>query len=164
MAPAASSPPRSSTSGYRAEIAAPQAEHLPRSASHDTTGMFSAAVILWPHAGHAERGTMRLYRGSGAAVSPRNSAHCSCQPRSSIRGRRWMTTLRKLPMHRPTTAARTRATAGSKRYCGISPYARLRVVRSDYRAELEDRQVHGDHQTPDDHTEEHDDDRLQQAG
>ena len=60
MAAAASAPPRISTSGYRAEMGVPQAEHLPRSASHDTTGTFSSAVMPCPQEGHLERGTTML--------------------------------------------------------------------------------------------------------
>jgi hypothetical protein len=124
-----------------------------------------------------------LYAGCGAAVSPRSSAHCSCQPRSSIFGSRWITTFRKLPTHSPTTSAHAVATAGSvkrRRHRkgasrATSPAAASESAaesgrthegpdaRSDDRAELEDRQVHRDDQAADDDAEEHDDDRLEQA-
>ena len=60
IATAASMPPSSSTSGYRAEIRTLQARQRPDSASHETSGMFSTALIRWPQAGQAERGTTRL--------------------------------------------------------------------------------------------------------
>src|SRR5256886_7707724 len=58
---AAAAPPRSSTSGYRGLMRAMHAEQRPRSITHETSGMFSAAVMVWPHAGQRERGTNKLY-------------------------------------------------------------------------------------------------------
>ena len=140
------------------------------SASHDMTGMFSSAVIRCPHAGTPSAGRRGCRRARRGSSSPRSSAHCACQPRSSIFGSRWMTTFRKLPTHRPTTSARRRASAGSlmsaRRAAGEASrraarcQARRSVARStcrwrrtgasDDRAELEDRQVHRDDEAADD--------------
>src|SRR6266581_5407680 len=156
-AAAVTAPVSSSTTGYRAEIGAWHAAQRPRRKRKLTTGMFSSAEIGWLQAGHCERGTTRLYRGRSATGSPDSSAHCARQPRSSIFGRRWMTTLRKLPTHSPITPPMDTATSGATAITGIPANA------SDDGTELEDRQVHRDHQAPDHHTQEHDDDRLQQA-
>src|ERR1700758_2779372 len=118
--------------------------------------MFSNAEMRWRQAGHCDRGTTRLYAGSSGRVSPESSAHCARQPRSSIFGRRWMTTLRKLPTHRPTTAAMEAAASGPIAIAGMAP-------ASDDGAELEDRQIHRHHQPADHDTQEDDDDRLEQA-
>src|SRR6266702_726716 len=158
-AAAVTAPVSSSTSGYRAEIDAWQAEQRPRRKRKLTTGMFSSAEIRWTQAGHCERGTIRLYRGRSAAGSPESSAHCARQPRSSIFGRRWMTTFRKLPMHSPINPAMDTATSGATAITGIPANA----IASDNGAELEDRQIHGDHQAADHNAQEHDDDGLQQA-
>src|SRR5258706_5953075 len=157
MAAAVSAPVSTSTSGYRTEIGAWHAAHRPRRKRKLTTGMFSSAEIGWPQAGHCERGTTRLYRGRSATGSPESSAHCARQPRSSIFGRRWMTTLRKLPTHSPIKPPMDTATSGATAITCIPANA------SDDGTELEDREVHRDHQAADHHTQEHDDDRPQQA-
>src|SRR5881397_1869793 len=153
-----SAPVRSSMKGYLAEIGAAQAEQRPRRNRKLKTGMFSNAAMRWPQAGHSERGVIRLYGGSSGGASPDSSAHCARQPRSSIFGSRWMTTLRKLPTQRPTMPPTNTATSGSVRI-GM----RRDATASDDRAELEDRQVHRDHEASDHDAEEHDDDRLEQA-
>src|SRR5271165_1857315 len=107
--------------------------------------MFSNAAIRWPQPGHCDRGTIRLYLGSSATGCPDSSAHCVRQPRSSIFGRRWMTTLRKLPTQRPITPATTNAATGSVSIAGMRQGARA----SDHRPQLEDRKVHGDDQAAD---------------
>ena len=99
------------------EIGALQAEHLPRSTSQETTGMFSSARDPVPAGGAAPSAARPGCTAAAAGgVSPRSSAHCACQPRSSIFGRRWMTTLRKLPTHSPTTAATVMNTVGLATY------------------------------------------------
>jgi hypothetical protein len=59
--------------------------HLPRSASHENTGMFSYQGNAWPHRGHFERGRTML----------------------SPAGTRAITTLRKLPMQSPVRPSQT---------------------------------------------------------
>src|SRR5579864_9539126 len=91
-------------------------------------------------------------------------AHSSRHCRSSITGRRWMTTLRKLPTTRPSTrevpmnmggdAASSSITDmrdSRKRRArrGVSCEAERRTRSSDHRTELEDRQVHRDHEAAD---------------
>src|SRR5215475_4085627 len=120
--------------------------------------MFSSAEIGCPQDGHCERGVIRLYGGRSGAGSPASSAHCERQPRSSIFGRRWMTTLTKLPMQSPTTPAMTALVSGSVASAGMGD-----AGGSDDRAELEDRQIHRDHEAADHDAEEDDDDRLEQA-
>src|SRR5439155_26878432 len=154
-----SAPVRSSMKGYLAEIGAAQAEQRPRRNRKLKTGMFSNAAMRWPQAGHCERGVIRLYGGSSGGGSPDSSAHCACQPRSSIFGSRWTTTLRKLPTQRPTMPLTSHVASGSVNVAGMRGSARP----SDDRSELEDRQVHRDHETPDHDSEEHDDDRLEEA-
>ena len=114
-----SAPVRSSTVGYRAEIGAAQAEQRPRRNRKLKTGMFSDAVMGWPQAGHCERGVIRLYEGSSGGGPPDSSAHCARQPRSSIFGSRWMTTFKKLPMHRPTMPLTSHAASGSVNVAGM---------------------------------------------
>src|SRR2546421_9609625 len=71
--------------GYWTEIGAPQSRHLPRSSSHETTGMLSRQRIgLW-HRGQVEGGVIR---------------DCSD-------GSRRMQTLRKLPKQSPMAATPT---------------------------------------------------------
>src|SRR5215207_6487194 len=78
--------------------------------------MFWSALIWWPQAGHAERGSTRLYRSAVAvAIAPSlafNSAHSARQRASIIFGIRWMTTLRMLPMQRPISTQLTTRNAG----------------------------------------------------
>src|SRR5437763_3990013 len=121
--------------------------------------MFSSAEIGWPHAGHCERGTTRLYGGVSGTASPASSAHWLRQPRSSIFGRRWMTTFRKLPIKRPTRAPTEAAVSGPIAIAGMAGS----LTASDDRAELEDRKVHRHHEAPDHHAEEDDDNGLEQA-
>src|SRR5437899_12954878 len=85
------------------------AEQRPRSITQETSGMFSAAATVWPHVGQRERGTKRLNLSTGAMASPRRSAHSSCQPRSIILGKRWMTTFR----NEPTMSTSTRHSHGN---------------------------------------------------
>src|SRR5882672_6720215 len=109
---AAATPARSSTTGYLALIGALQSEHLPRNTAQLTSGTFSSAVILCPHAGQRERGTNRLY-GSAFGISwPASDAHSARHSSSSIFGRRWMTTFRNEPMHSPRASASHGKTAG----------------------------------------------------
>ncbi len=51
-----------------------QALQRPRNASQLSTGMFSTALIWWPHDGQAERGTTRLYGSGCGSGSLRSSA------------------------------------------------------------------------------------------
>src|SRR5712672_813360 len=111
-------------------------------------GMFCQARIGAWQAGQAERGVTRLYGAAagpvfatgalapGALVPGASSAHCSRHWRSSIFGRRWMTTLRKLPTSSPNTPASAAQAAPETSGRASTPRA------LDDRAELEDRQVH----------------------
>ena len=74
--------------------------------------MFSLARMRRPQPGHADRGRARLYAGAASGAWPASSAHCAAHSRSIIFGRRWITTLRKLPTARPMTAARVTKTVG----------------------------------------------------
>src|SRR4026207_2165404 len=106
-------------------------------------------------------------------------------------GRRWMTTLRKLPTSRlrmNTDAIRSAGEVAkassivmprgvylfSRRQC--CPTAQMKTPRiarrflwlcaygpSDHRAQLEDRQVHRDHQTTNQRAQDHHDQRLEEA-
>ncbi len=141
-----------------------------------------------PQDGHRDRGTRQVVGAALRAASPASSAHCSRQPRSSIFGRRWMTTFRKLPMHSPTSAAtarrgsiasviarrgriaeRTRVARCAAESAGVHALrtgpvnTRRDLAQSDDRSELEDRKVHRDHQAADHDAQEDDDDRLEQA-
>ena len=81
-----------------------QARQRPPSQRKLRIGTFSQAEMGCPHCGQRERGTTRSKRsaaGAGTASSPASSAHSACQERFSITGRRWMTTLRKLPTQSP---------------------------------------------------------------
>ena len=82
--------------------------------------MFSYQAIAWPHDGQRERGAARLIAGVGSWATPSRSALSCFQSRSSISGRRWMTTFRKLPMHSPNRAR----TSGERKTSakGIGPY------------------------------------------
>ncbi len=64
------------------------AEHLPRSASQLTTGMFSYQRIWWPQWLQRERGTIRLNGAAAGAGWPCRSAHSAAHCRSMIFGRR----------------------------------------------------------------------------
>jgi len=66
------------------------AEQRPRSATRNDRDV-SAAATVWPHAGSASVDE-KVEPSAGAIASPRRSAHSSCQPRSIIFGKRWMTT------------------------------------------------------------------------
>ncbi|MNT69852.1 hypothetical protein D3C72_2081950 [compost metagenome] len=64
--------------------------------------MFSQARISWLQWGQREFGNTRLNTGPvGSAGRLNASRACSCQSRNIIFGRRWITTLRKLPISRP---------------------------------------------------------------
>src|SRR5690348_12002771 len=95
-------------------------------------------------------------------------------------GRRWMTTLRKLPTTRPSTRQTPMNRAGDEASRGItawlSPVVKENAARSaafsegltteagsDDLPHLEDRQVHGDDEAADQHAEDHHDQRLEQA-
>ena len=67
--------------------------------------MFSSALIACPHEGQRDRGVTRLKRSRSAGASPRSSSAWSRHSFSIICGRRAMTTLRKLPISRPSTSA-----------------------------------------------------------
>ena len=73
-------PLSNSTAGYLQEILPPQPAHLPRSRRKLTIGTFSHARTGRPQDGHREAG----------------------RTIDSSRGRRWMSTLKKLPRHAPT--------------------------------------------------------------
>jgi hypothetical protein len=73
----------SSTAGYRQEIAPPHPAHFPRSKRKLTMGIFSHARIWRPQPGQRDRGDTI----------------------DSPRGRRWITTFRKLPMQAPNMKA-----------------------------------------------------------
>ena len=68
--------------------------------------MFCSAVIGALHCGQAERGVTRLIRPAGgrALALPASSAHSARSALSIMIGTRWITTLRKLPIIRPSTA------------------------------------------------------------
>src|SRR5258708_999513 len=144
------------------------AEQRPRSATQETIGMFSAAATVWPHAGQRERGTKRLNLSAGAIASPRRSAHSSCQPRSIIFGKRWMTTFRNEPTMSPSArhshgntigwpaALRMSLIGSNKKGYGRAVTLSTRCVMEmmlDRLADLEDRQVHGDHHAAAQHAE-----------
>lgn len=67
------------------------------------TGIFSSAVIMCPHFGQRERGVTRLngLLSLSAVGLPSISLHWCFHSRSIITGKRWMTTLRKLPSISP---------------------------------------------------------------
>jgi hypothetical protein len=81
-------PCTASTMGYRAEIGSRQLAHRPRRNSHENTGMFCQGLIAAPQRGQREGG---------------DTIDCS-------RGRRWMTTLAKLPTTSPKSRAIPAAT------------------------------------------------------
>src|SRR3990172_8401268 len=74
--------------------------------------MFSRAVIACPQAGQCEPGPTRLNALVSGSFSPRISAHCACQSRSIIFGRRTTTTFRNDPAMRPSTNHSQGKTAG----------------------------------------------------
>ena len=79
-----------STSGYRAEMRAPQCRQRPRSATHDTMGTSSAALSSLEHDGQCD--------GGATIDSPRGTRHS--------------TTLRNDPINAPSTKANTTTSAG----------------------------------------------------
>src|SRR5882672_9500163 len=96
--------------------------------------------------------------GAGSSIfTPSSSALSMRQPRSIISGRRWITTVRKLPMHRPSAAS----TSGDSKTSRVR--ASIDNIGSDDLAELEDRQVHRDHDAADQCAQNHDDERLHQT-
>src|SRR6185295_611567 len=109
---AAAIPASSSTTGYLALMRALQLEHLPRSHAQLTSGTFSSAPILCPHDGQRERGTTRLYGSAFGRSWPASDAHSARHSRSSIFGRRWMTTLRNEPTQRPNSRTTQGSTLG----------------------------------------------------
>src|ERR1700754_4105945 len=100
--------------------------------------MFSYQRIWWPQAGQRERGAESEISGVSSIFTPSSSALSTRQPRSIISGRRWITTFRKLPIRSPSKA-RTSGDSKTPTTCE-SIDAGL-----DDLAELEDRQVHRDH-------------------
>src|SRR4029078_11769425 len=114
--------------------------------------MFSYQAIAWPHAGQRERGVDSVIAGVSSWATPSRSALSIFQPRSSMSGRRWMTTFRKLPMQSPNRA-RTR---GERKisWKGIGALHHL--------AQLEDRQVHREDDTPHQGPQDGEDERVQQ--
>src|SRR5690606_35828692 len=95
-----------------------------------------------------------------AAISSASASHWAC----IMRGRRWMTTLRKLPTSSPKTAAQARVSPGVTQKCSATPLKPPPASRLDDLAELEDRQVHGDHQAADQRAQHHHDEGLHQRG
>src|SRR5256885_14857093 len=155
------------------------AEQRPRRTTQETSGMFSPAATVWPHAGQRERGTKRLNLSAGAMASPRKSAHSYRQPRSIIFGKRWMTTFRNEPTTSPNTRRSHGNTVGwaaalrmsligpSKKGYGLAVTLSNRCAMElmlDRLADLEDRQVHRDHHAADQHAEHHHDHRFHQTG
>src|ERR1700722_14497118 len=119
--------------------------------------MFCQAVMGARQAGQAERGTMRL-KGSAdvsgaapAASSSHSARHCL----SSITGRRWMTTFKKLPISSPTARHAPMKSAGSAAKTSIRRNAVL-----DDRTQLEDGQGHRNHESADEDAQDHHDERL----
>src|SRR5215204_4784787 len=109
--------------------------------------MFSCHAIAWPHEGQRERGVDSVIAGVvSSCATPSTSALSIRQPRSSISGRRWMTTFRKLPMQRPKRP-RTR---GERRTSAKG------TCLNDL-AQLEDRQVHRDDDAADERAQDDDD-------
>src|SRR5215218_9289402 len=116
--------------------------------------MFSSAVIWWPQEGHADRGVTRSYRSvAGGGFSPVISADSARQRFSIIRGMRWITTFRKLPVHRPSTTQVVTKRAGdccSSVTADITPaVAAGGVATSDDGAEFKYRQIHRDDEAAD---------------
>ena len=60
MTHAASAPVSISMSGYRMPMGVWQFEHLPRSMTYDSTGIFSIAVIWCPQLGQRDRGITQV--------------------------------------------------------------------------------------------------------
>src|SRR5580704_7547120 len=150
--------------------------------------MFCSAVIGALQEGHAERGTIRL-NGSriaaGIVLAPESvatsSLHCWRHWRSSMIGRRWITTLRKLPTTRPNarqvpmnkdgeaaSSASTDMLVVSRKASAARDARRLRVCFVqrgclNHRRQLEDWQIHGDNEAADHHAEDQHDEWLKQA-
>src|SRR5215831_15710672 len=75
-----------------------------------------------------------------------------------------MMTLRKLPRTRPSTAQPPTRSAGEEASSSITDIAVTTTsAPSDYGSQLEDRQVHRDHEAPHQYAEDHHDHRLEQA-
>ena len=94
-----------STSGYWNEIGALQLRHLPPRASQLSSGMFSYQDSWCPQCGQCERSTTMpggggSYSSGSSSTSRASRFHCH----SSLRGRRRITTLRKLPTSSPSPA------------------------------------------------------------
>src|SRR5580658_7206747 len=111
--------------------------------------MLCRALIGARQDGQQERGSTRV-NGAGwpgaVAVVCGGDAHCACHCRSSMIGSRYTTTFRKLPTTRPTADAVAMNATGD---CASSSSTAL----ADDGTELEDRQVHRDHQAADQHAE-----------
>src|SRR5512147_2069207 len=114
-----------------------------------------------------------LYAGTAAGSWPASSAHCACQSRSIIFGRRWMTTFRKLPTARPAIVASVTKPAGwaraSRRVMAEGPQAPPAAPSGGcarlYRlAELENGQVHGHDHAAAQHAEDDHDHGLHERG
>ena len=107
--------------------------------------------------GQVEFGISRL-NGSGAALvtAPVTCAHSACHCRSSMTGNRYITTFRKLPTVSPMTNANAINASGDR---ASSSSTRL----ADDGTELEDRQVHGDHEPADEYAEHDHDQWFEQA-
>src|SRR5258707_14203594 len=135
-------PASASTTGYLRLIATLQLEHFPCRKIQLRIGTFCRAVIGFAHDGQRERGKNRLSGSAAGATAPASSAHSARHSRSSICGRRWMTTLGNEPTARPTANATQGKTAGWARNQPID------VMCSDGLAHLEDRQEHGDQPSP----------------
>src|SRR4051812_16443170 len=129
--------------------------------------MFSSAVIWWPQEGQVERGVTRSYRSVAGGFSPLISADSARQRFSMIRGMRWITTFRKLPVHRPsTTQVVTKRTGDccSSVTADITPAdAAGGAAASDDGAEFKYRQIHRDDEAADERAQHHHDHRFHQA-
>ena len=159
--------PASSTTGIRTWMGAWQCAQRPRSRIQLTTGMLWRAFTTVRQAGQCDRGTARLNReaGGGSILSVSNA--CIRHWRWSMTGRRSITTFRKLPTHSPASATRTVAVQGGvrKRSMVSDLWAGAGIVAAprwfgdhwpsaaECRAELENRQVHGNDEAPDDDSE-----------
>src|SRR3954452_7730631 len=76
--PATSTPVTSSTRKYRTEIEVPHARHLPRSRSHEKSGMLSYHAISCPQSMHADGGlTIDRLSGTRAARTLRKLPNAS---------------------------------------------------------------------------------------
>src|SRR5689334_15490801 len=78
-------------------------------------------------------------------------------------GTRWMTTFRKLPTRSPSNDTRAMYSGGEPSRASALTRPSLDPRTSDDLTELEDRQVHGDHEAADEHAENAHDQRFEQA-